>query len=278
MLGCRSTEASRIEAGGTFFTLVGGDGGGQLAQAIKTYYYPSQASQPMATLFLVKRLVDFLIDTQWPEVYAQRFASLEEYAFDLPRRAEWKTATRQGWAALVQTKLANAIRMHLPTLEMIFRDYFDEPAKLVREVQALGDMVLSGDGATKLPFWHIEDIEKSLTQHFHGMVVSERDEGHDTGVIVEKLANRLKASKLNEKAGGEGRIEDEDMKGPKPGQMTRALAAQEYTRLEVKYTTALQADRMTNEEVLEMLMLRRAARLGLGIASGRSVRGQCVSH
>ena len=157
-VGARATEAERVRAGSTFLSMVGGDGGGQLMQAVKTHYY-ARGDTSLAADFLRQRLPDFLAESAWPKVYHQHFDRWIDYTFDIPRRAAWKTATRQEWAALVQNKLKVAIEIHLPTIEMLMRDYLDDSGRLVREVEAIGDLVLTGDNANKLPLYHIETIE-----------------------------------------------------------------------------------------------------------------------
>ena len=255
VLGARSTEAVRIDPSGIFNAMVGGGQGGQLCDAIKAFYYAGAmggAGAPvLSPQFLLRRLVDFFLDTEWPKVYKVSFKTWEEYAFDLANRALWKTATRQQWAAIVQGRLALAMKRHLPTLEELFHDYLDYPTTLVRETQSLGDLALLGDDAQKLPFWNIERVESVLAKDYAGLIHSERLEGKDTAQILEKVVERLKGAKAVNKT-SEGR-DDEDLRGPKPGQLTRALADADYSKVEVKYLEAIQRHSMTTDDKLDML-------------------------
>jgi hypothetical protein len=75
---------------GIFYGMVGTANGVQLAEAIRTFYYKA-LGQSVATSFLLKRLSDFLVDSEWPEVYRIQFDRWEEYAYDLPRRVACRT-------------------------------------------------------------------------------------------------------------------------------------------------------------------------------------------
>ena len=66
-VGPRSTMACRIAPDGTFYTMIGTQGGGQIGHAIKSYYYPNDAV--VSTAFLLRRLADFFYDSAWPDVY-----------------------------------------------------------------------------------------------------------------------------------------------------------------------------------------------------------------
>ena len=140
IIGPHSTEAGRQDTTSIFHTQVGATGGGQLANAIRAFYYPSQwaSGAAIAPEFLSRRIPDFVRESQWPSVYRMHYNKQIDYAFDLPRRAAWRTATRLQWAALVQDRLAKAIVTHLPFLERVCRDYLGEADTLVREVQNLG--------------------------------------------------------------------------------------------------------------------------------------------
>ena len=124
IIGDHATAQSRIEKGSIFNTLVGGDQhGGQLAMAIKMHFYPpSQASTVMSAAFLSTRVVDFIIDSAWPRPYDGAFQELNEYAFDLMRRATWKTAPKHEWVSIVQNKLVRAMKVYLPTFENLFKE------------------------------------------------------------------------------------------------------------------------------------------------------------
>ena len=101
----------------------GGSGGGQLAQAIKNHCYPTaRGTYDVDLTFLCGRLPSFLIDSRWPKVFDQHFNEWIDYAYDLPGRASWKSATRQEWIALIQNKLPRAMRLFLPTCAVLFTD------------------------------------------------------------------------------------------------------------------------------------------------------------
>ena len=258
-VGARATQAVRVNPGSTFSVVVGGEEGGQLVQAIKAFYFSSnQAQNKMDPSFLCQRLASYLLESQWPDPYKQAYPRWIDYAFDLARRGTWKTATRQEWATLVYNKLAPAIEQHLPTLHKVFLEILDDPGTLSREYQSLGDLVLAGDEGTKYPFWKILDVEAILLKDYAGTILSEREAGGDTTSILAKLSERLRASRRVSKGSEPTRDASggDDMRGPKPGQMERALADASYTRLEAIYTHVLQAGDCTT--AMKLLAIRDA--------------------
>ena len=249
-----ATEAVRIDPTGMFYSIVGQGGrGGQLLDAVRAFYFPgAQAGQLATTTFIARRLVDFFIDTRWPAVYNIYSNDLDTYAFELPRRAMWKTATSQEWAALIQNRLGPSIQKGLPIMARLMQDILDEPSRLVREVQAMGELILAGEMAEKQVFWHIERVEEQLTEHYQGLIESERDEGADTAAILAKLS--LRARGMRQDRDGKGsEAKEGDMRGPKPGQLLRATTDVSFTQLEAKFMPQLQGDRMTNEDKLILL-------------------------
>lgn len=253
VVGPRSTEATRIEVGGTFHTMVASEGGGQLGHAIKGYYYNHLRGQVVSTAFLCRRLVDFLCDSRWPDIYMHHFERWEEYSFDLPNRALWHTASRQEWATIVQNKIVRTIKQTTPTLHALFHDYEGQPSKMVREIQALGDLLLQGEDTQKLPFYHLERVEKLLAEDHGEMINAERNDEATSEDILKKVVSRIKTTKSGEKMPVAGSDESVSAQAPKPGQMARALGVQAYAQLEVKYITPLQSQHMPVDDVLEMM-------------------------
>ena len=249
-IGPHSTVAVRASESSTFYSMVSAGQGGQLGAAMNNFFYNSSA-QPVSTMFLANRIVDFFIETQWPEPYRQDFSRLIEYSFDIPRRAAWGTANRQQWVALVQTKLPKAICMHLPTLKMIFADYLRQPAKLVMEVQSLGDAILTGDDASKLPLWKIEEVEGRLQASCGDMVEAEVDLGASTDALLSKLYKQIKDAKRDDKPMAD--IGGEDFRGPKPGQLARARSEKAFAGLESKFLPTLQLGSATLDKRLNVI-------------------------
>ena len=253
LVGPRSTQLVRTQPGGIFYTMVGGAAGGQLTQAMKAHFYPASQSIAHATPdFLAPRIAEFFINTQWPDPYVKTLDNWSDYAFDLPRRATWHVASRAEWSVIAQSKLPFALRANLPTLAMVFEDYLDEPAKLVREVEALGDMVLPGSDRDKQPLQRIEVVERRLAKDFAELISGERDNDAATEDIVDKLKERLRAVKASEKGTGDADSSDAII-GPKAGQMARALAEHSYTRLETKHTPTLEKQNASFDELLTMV-------------------------
>ena len=128
-VGPRSLEAERSRPGSQFYTVVGAGGdGGQIAQAVRKYYFPGgQGGLTIDPSFLLDKVVTFFMDTAWPAPYDQSPPQWVDYAYELAHRAMWKTATRQEWMVVVTNKMKKAIKS-LPTLEMILRDQLDDQA------------------------------------------------------------------------------------------------------------------------------------------------------
>ena len=254
IVGPRATELERARQGSTIDAMIGGRSGGQLAHAIKVYYYGKEGlAQDIPQDFLLRRLTNFLLESQWPEVYRVEHREWDDYGFDLVGRASWKVASRQEWAAMVSGKLAKCIARHLPMLENIFKEHIEQGAttELVREVQDLGDMVLEGQAGQKLPFWHIAKVDGELESRFGGIIVSERAANGNTQSILKKIRERNHTNR-DHKA-GEGAAGEDEMRGPKPGQLSRAMSAAGYSEMEIKYSTALMSGRMSNDDKVKMV-------------------------
>jgi len=250
VLGPRSTEAERVNRTGQFFSMAGEGEGGQLSSAMRKLYFPDGPSP--APSFMASRLASFLNETRWPAVLRKEYSRTLDYAYDLPRRAAWKKASRQEWPTLVQHKLGYIVEHRLPTMSSLFRDYLVDSMTLVREVETVADMMLYGSDANKLPFRDLQKIEDMLTLNYGDMITSEAEEGKASSDTLHKLLEKLKAAQKEEK-GAASKSDDDDVRGPKPGQINRALAEKEYTKLEVKHMAPLQDDTYTNEQKLEMI-------------------------
>lgn len=192
------------------------------------------------------------MDTKWPAPYTRTFDNWIDYAFDLPRRATWHVASRAEWSIIAQSKLPFAITTNLPTMAMMFADYLDEPIKLVREVEALGDMLLLGNDKDKQPLARIELVERQLKKDYGELIQGEHDNDAASEDIVDKVKERLKASGMQDKGGGEPDPSG-SIVGPKSGQMARALSELSYTRLEVKHTPTLEKQNASLDEELVLL-------------------------
>ena len=256
VVGPHATVAERTRNDSVFNAMVGGYAGGQLAQAIKAYAYPtSQGAQHVEPSFLAGRLSDFLHNSKWPKPYDYTPGHIREDSYDIVRMAAWPTATRQEWATLVQPKLEHALfgkHSELPTLADLFLDYKGDTARLCREVQRIGDLMLPNDEGTKLPFWKIEEVEVNLKQGYGPFISSERQEGRRTLEILERLSTRVRADRANSKVGDKA-LSDEDLRGPKPGQMARAMAEHSFTNIEGKFTDVLQRGDASTVSKLQML-------------------------
>ena len=278
-VGPRGTEAIRVDTTSTFYAMVGAGTGGQLIQALTQFYYPAgQVAQVMQPGFLRGRLESFFIETKWPDPYDVTYSDLMQYPFDLPRRAAWKTATRQEWAAIIQERLKQAIVDFLPTLKQVFEDYLDNSSQLVREVQTLGDMLLTGGEGQKLPFWKILEVEAELCKLYGDLVRSEREAHQGTAEILEKLGERVRASRAHGSSShAHMGLLDEEVRGPKPGQVVRAMADKSYSNLEAKLTEALQKGGTTNAERLTVIKKALTADSVLTKAVFFSAKGQRVT-
>jgi hypothetical protein len=248
-LGPRSTEDVRVDESGSFYTVAGQGGGGLLMSCIKSFYFRTGSAPPPA--FLAKRVSTFIIETQWPAVLKIEYQTSEEYAYDLPRRTEWKWASRREWVALVQDKLPKVLERKLPTLYSIFKDLMQKPFELTAEVEAIGDLVLYGSDSVKLPLRDLEKVEGALLLGYSDMIRSEIDDGKTTAQLLTKLTERLRAAVKHDKA-AVSKSEDDDVRGPKPGQISRAMSEMAYTRLETKWFTPPSTGTMSNDDKLNM--------------------------
>ena len=160
LVGPRATAVERTKESSTFYTMVGGASGGQLAQAIRNLFYAK--GQPTDTTppgFLHGRVVEFLEASRWPHPYQRDFPTWIEYAYDLPARTSWTAATRQEWASIAQTRLARAISRHLPTLHGLLKDLLGDASRLVQAAQSVGDAILSEEESDRRPLLRIAEVE-----------------------------------------------------------------------------------------------------------------------
>ena len=249
-IGPHATIAVRAQENSIFYSMVCSGQGGQLGAAMNHFFYNS-SRHAISTGFLANRVVDFFIETQWPVPYRQDYTKLIEYSYDIPRRAVWSTANRQQWAGLVQMKLPRAIRMHLPTLEKIFADYLHLPAKLVMEVQSLGDAILTGDDDSKLPLWKIEEVECRLKEAYGDVVDAEVELGASTDMILVKVYKQINDAKREERPIAD--VGGGNFRGPKPGQLARARSERVFAGLESKFLPILQRGSATEIELLDVI-------------------------
>ena len=248
-VGPRSTEDVRINKASLFYAVIGEGDGGQLMAALRAYFFPN--GHPVSTAYLSRRVAGFFLETKWPVVYQVAYPRCEDYAYDLMRRAVWKRATRTEWPLIVQDKLPKTLTRKLPTLHSALKDFIHKPFELTAEVEAIGDLVLYGSDNVKLPLRDLEKVEGALLHGYADMIQSEIDDGKTTAELLVKLTERLRAAAKDDKAAA-GKTDDDDVRGPKPGQITRAMSEMAYTRLETKWLTQLANGVMTNDEKLNM--------------------------
>lgn len=250
MVGPRSTKEVRIQTDSTFYTMVSAGSGGQLIAGIKKYYYPGDSGAvPMEAGYLAKQLPRFLYATRYPWPYRVERTRWEDYARDAIWRAHWQTATRQEWTVFVQDKIHFALDHRLPTLSQIYHDYKGDAAQLVESVQRLGDAVLKGETA-KYPLRHIEEMENSLALDFGEMVEGMYNDGETTEVIHTKVMDMLKVAQPKAK---EAEASEDHVRGPKPGQVAKALADKDYARVEGPGLITLKDPAATVKEKLAVI-------------------------
>lgn len=253
VLGPRALNATRTVGGNQLSAMAGGPSGGQLA-ALAAAYYSLDPGAGAGALFVAHRLVDFLVDVQWPTPYDVEHTKPVEYAFELAGRAKWASATKGEWPALVRNKLALALRQ-LPTLGKMFAGSLSNTPLLVREVARLGEVALTGDPAQRLSFWRIEEIEKKVTEQCGGMISEMARGGKDTTEIVTKVIDLLTPSTSANVAGERPPLEEgaEELAAPKRGQIRRAMGEEAYATLETKFLPTLMAPGQPDKDVSSLL-------------------------
>ena len=121
-------------------------------------------------------------------------------------------------------------------------------------MQNIGDLMLANDAIPRLVFWKILEVEAALKKDHGDLIDSELAEGKGSADIVTKVGERARANyqaastkQVGPEAGGE------ELRGPKPGQMQRALAEKSHAKLEAKYTIKLEARDTTVSEQLTII-------------------------
>lgn len=255
-VGPHAVQAERNQANTQFAMMTGGPAGGQLAAVVKEYYMgAAQAAIATPAQMIAYRVPAFFKETQWPFPYGVEFADQRDYAFDLSARAKWNRASRLEWTSLVQSRITTAVE-RLPVLAEVMGDVIADAARLVKEVQRLGDVLLKGDSAHQLPFWRITEIEDYLARNLRGLVVESRAAGADTPQIIDRLLEvvQQEASKdKSERAVEDGPAAHAEYTAPKRGQIVRALGEQSYAKLERTFLPILQETGQPRKVLTDLL-------------------------
>eukprot|EP00966_Prymnesium_polylepis_P060419 1402134-Prymnesium_polylepis.1 len=204
-------------------------------------------------MYLRKRVPEFLMETRWTFPYDLEFYSIEAYSFDLAARARWNQATRSEWPSLVMSKIDRATA-RLPTLRKLLHSIIGHPAAIIRELHVVGDAMLGGDTAQKLPLLKLDDIERRLNDEYDALIQGRYDAGDATGEITRRLIKMLVPPKEEEKQ------DDKSAEGPTYGLLApkraavrKATADRSFVELESRWMSRLQSGEMTGEDTLELL-------------------------
>lgn len=161
------------------------------------------------------------------------------------------------WGELIRPKIVRALELLSP-LEYIMHEIRNNPTALTRDIQTLGDAVLTGETSQKLVFWKLDQINAHLNEHYAGLIEEEVRAGKDTSDIIGKLTSLMqmtrdeKTKESSESWGGAAEGMD-TMAAPKRGQLRRALAEASYAALELKYLPVLQAAGQPDKDVQDLL-------------------------
>lgn len=106
IVGPRAVEGDRLSQDSQLRAMAGEPGGGQLMQALKSFYLPSAQQGIVHPSFMARRLPDFLFETRWPFPY-----DMEEADFMGEQRSTWLLGasageSRQGRVASAHTRQA----------------------------------------------------------------------------------------------------------------------------------------------------------------------------
>lgn len=264
-LGPRSLDATRQLPTSQFHVMVGGAGGGRLLHTLQSYYLEdSSGGGAVVPQFLAHKLDSFWVETRWPFPFDIQSSKMIDHAYDVQPRSKWQRANRITWGQLVRPKIVEALKLLSP-LDDVMHEIRDNPTSLTRDIQTLGDAVLTGETSQKLVFWKLEQVNAHLNEHYAGLIEEEMRAGKGTSAIVGKLTSLMqmareeKTKESSEPWGGDSEGTD-NTAAPKRGQLRRALAEASYVALELKYLPILQAVGQPNKDVQDLLSAAFAAR------------------
>ena len=120
---------------------------GQLAETMVHYYFKDQGGA-VGHGFITPRLAEYLYETQYDDLWEVISHDPTFYAIHLGDRGQLETASRSRGMQIVRPRIAQALPRMAP-LDLLLADVADQPAVLVREVQALGEAVFDYHYFTK---------------------------------------------------------------------------------------------------------------------------------
>ena len=254
MMGEHGTEASRIDTGGIFWTMVGaGASGGQLAEAIRKFYFPGSTTV-MHPNFLLPKLPSLLEDTEWPREFNNPLPNWQDYSFDLMPRASYKTATHSQLAVILQPKLPTAIIENFPVLWNATEDYLTTPHVLVKVIETLGHAILPDKGAGRSSLLQLAEIEDNLNENWAETIQADYDAGLSTEDAMRRLLEKVRGTAGRDAdKGSSSKNLDDDYRAPKAGQVARALAEKCYVKIEAAFLDGLRDNKMSVDKKLDML-------------------------
>ena len=252
IVGPRGTMEGRTDEDHCFAVI---KEGGMLARRVRAYYHPDPGEE-VSLGYLCRQIPTFLKDTQWPEVWRHEKENWFDYAQDLVRRAGWRKANRQEWVTIAEDRIVPTLARHFPKLAALFEDMVSDTSKLAREYQKLADQLLPDiPGATKLPFWQIEEVEAHLDEAFGGLIAGKATEGATTAEMLTLIHARLLEGKSGKtKRGDDGGGAGDDTRGPRVDQVLRAMQTDEQVvKFEAKAAGRLESSATTLEDLMNVL-------------------------
>ncbi|KAL3892839.1 MAG: hypothetical protein SGPRY_014734 [Prymnesium sp.] len=264
-LGPHALDAERGTNTSQFHVMAGAAGGGRLLHVLQAYYGEELGGgAAIVPQFLAHKIDSFWIETRWPYPLDIQMDKQIDHAYDLLPRSKWQKADRSAWRQLARPKIVGAVRLMSPLYD-VMHDVQSNPTALTREIQTLGDAILTGDTSQKLVFWRLEQINAHLLEHYSGLIEQEARAGKSTVSIVLKLVSLLqmageeKSKEVNEPYAG-GVDGADTMAAPKRGQLRRALAEASYAELELTFLPILQEAGQPRKDVQDLLSASFAAK------------------
>ena len=253
IVGHHATEVSRVDPTGIFFAMVGGANGGQLAEAIKNFYFAGSTAA-MHPSFLLMKLPSFLEESRWPWEFNFPLKNIQDYAYDLAARGSFMTVSRPQLAVMLQPKMPKAVEQ-FSLIWTAMEDYMSTPSILTKVVEALGHQILPSNANGRSPLLQLTEIEDALESNFKEFLQAEAHAGETSDTMMRRLTERIRALKQERDAdkGSSSKTHEDDYRAPKLGQVQRALGEKVYVQLETEYFDDLKSNSMNNEKKLEML-------------------------
>ena len=259
IVGPRAVDATRVNVGSQLHEVAcdTGLGGGMLRAAVTRHQMGKDATL-LTSQYASHILPSFLRDSRWESPYNVEYGTLIDYSFEVPRRAEWATASEAAWPMLVMHKVVRAVGQLQPLSHLLW-SHMDHAQQMMADVNRLGFALLSGDAGGKHPLKRVDELNRLLRRDHASYIYEHHSASTSTTDMIDVLIERrptgegeIVGAGANE-SGASADGSSEAHVGAKRAQVKRALGQASYVKLESKWLPVLRDATGKDKDNLAML-------------------------